>query len=424
MPFLTPLTPLATSPANRLLPNPSPMTSLTPRNTPHIAWPQAARTDPSRIAPPAATAIRTASAVASTGTASTGAASIGTAAPRAPFTRAVFARSASAHAARGLRTPASTPAAAPAQAVPAQGKPATPHPTGRALPAFLRHAAGLLLIAALLLFVIRPARAGQACNDVQLNAEQIRASLNLALKTREALEASGAQVAMVARAGQDLSRHGLRYSHLGWAWRDHPKGRWFVVHELNACGTAASELYDEGLGNFFLTDLVSYEALIVIPPPEAQAKIAGRLAREPALALHQPRYNMVAHPFSTKYQNSNQWGMETLAAALAPEGSVADRAGAQAWLRQNGFTPTTLQLSTLTRLGGRMFRANVAFDDHPDERRYAGRIDTTTVEAAAAFLQARGAKSQTLSVPAAPMPTAAPGVPGAPATRAPAGTAP
>lgn len=340
-----------------------------PRNAPHIAWPRS--TAPAASAPAGAspTAATRASALAQPAMPSPAGANANAGAPA--FARNVFA--------------------------PAASAPATPaQPSRAALPAFLRNAAGLLLIAALLLFVIRPAHAGQACNDVQLNAEQIRASLNLALKSREALEASGAQVAMIARAGQDLSRHGLRYSHLGWAWRDHPKGRWFVVHELNACGTASSELYDEGLGNFFLTDLYSYEALIVIPPPEAQARIAQRLAREPALALHQPRYNMVAHPFNTKYQNSNQWGMETLAAALAPEGSVADRAAAQAWLRQNGFTPTTLQLSTLTRLGGRMFRANVAFDDHPDERRYAGRIETTTVESAAAFLQARGAKSQVI----------------------------
>jgi hypothetical protein len=245
---------------------------------------------------------------------------------------------------------------------------------------------------------LRAAHAGQACSEAQPTPEHIRAGLNLALQTRQALEASGAQVAMVARAGQDLSRYGLRYSHMAWAWRDHPKGRWFVVHELNACGTANSELYDEGLGNFFLTDLVAYDALLVIPPPEAQARLAAQLARDRALAMHQPRYNMVAYPYATRYQNSNQWALETLAAALAPENSIFERASAQAWLKQNGFTPTTLNLSTFTRLGGRMFRANVAFDDHPDERRFAGRIDTTTVESVARFLEARGAKSQVLSL--------------------------
>lgn len=278
-------------------------------------------------------------------------------------------------------------------------QPAALRPTLRQrLHQLVRNTAGLLLLAALLLTIIRPAHAGQACTDAQPGAEQIRQGLNLALKTRQSLEASGAQVALIARAGQDLSRYGLRYSHLAWAWRDHPKGRWFVVHELNTCGTAQSALYDEGLGNFFLTDLYADEALIITPPPQAQERIAAALTRERALTMHQPRYNMVAYPYGTRYQNSNQWALETLAAALAPENSIGSREAAQAWLKQAGYTPTTLQLSTFTRLGGRLFRANIAFDDHPDERRYAGRIDTTTVESIAAFLQARGATSRTVTL--------------------------
>ena len=42
----------------------------------------------------------------------------------------------------------------------------------------------------------------------------------LALATERALDASGADVVVLARAGQDLSAYGLRYSHLGFAYRD------------------------------------------------------------------------------------------------------------------------------------------------------------------------------------------------------------
>lgn len=259
--------------------------------------------------------------------------------------------------------------------------------------AALPRLASLLLPLALLLPVT--AHAGQACSDKAPTPETIRKGLNLALKTREALDASGAQVALVARVGQDLSRYKLRYSHMGYAWRDHPKGRWFVVHELNACGTALSTIYDEGLGNFFLDDLHAYEALVLIPGPELQARLAGQLSRERALAMHQPQYSMVSYAFGTKYQNSNQWALETLAAALAPE-AAAGRGAAQAWLRQNGYQPVTLNLGTLTRLGGRMFRANIAFDDHPSDRRFANQIDTVTVEGVAAFVERQdsGAKRQ------------------------------
>ena len=242
------------------------------------------------------------------------------------------------------------------------------------------------------------AHAGQACTDKTPSPDAIRKGLALALKTRQALDASGAQVALVARVGQDLSRYGLRYSHMAWAWRDHPKGRWFVVHELNQCGTALSDIYDEGLGNFFLDDLFAYEALILIPNKETQARLATQLTRERATALHQPRYSMVAYSYSTRYQNSNQWALETLAAALAPAGTPQTRETAQAWLKQNGFAPTTLNIGTFTRLGGRLFRANIAFDDHPDDRRYAGKIDTTTVEGVVGFLEGRGKDTKKILV--------------------------
>jgi hypothetical protein len=41
----------------------------------------------------------------------------------------------------------------------------------------------------------------------------------------------------------------------------------------------------------------------------------------------------------------------------------------------------------MTRLGGRMFRANVAFDDHPNERRFADKIDIVTVISMTQFLK-------------------------------------
>ena len=225
------------------------------------------------------------------------------------------------------------------------------------------------------------ARAGQPCENKPLAPHEIVLSMDLAQRTVAALDASGAQVALVSRAGQDLSKYGLRYSHMGIVVRDHPAGRWTVVHALNDCGPAVSGLYNEGMGNFFLTDLYRLEAQLVIPGPEAQAKLARLVATRTPLRLHEPRYNMLSYVYSTQYQNSNQWVLETIAAALAPSGQVETRAEAQSWLRSRGFQPPTVDIPAAVRLGARMFRANVAFDDHPFDRRMAGKIDTVTTDA-------------------------------------------
>jgi hypothetical protein len=224
------------------------------------------------------------------------------------------------------------------------------------------------------------AHAGGACSDAPPTPESIRKGLQLAYQTFQALEQSGEKIAFIGRVGSDLSKHKLRYSHMGVVWRDHPKGRWSVVHMLNQCGTATSALYDEGLGNFFNDDPFAYETIIAFPGAENQERLIKLLGTALPASLHQSAYSMVAYPWSTKYQNSNQWLLENLAAAWAPEGSVYNRAQAQAWLKQSGYQPTLLRIGALERLGGRMFRASIAFDDHPNELRFSDQIYTVTVE--------------------------------------------
>ncbi len=52
--------------------------------------------------------------------------------------------------------------------------------------------------------------------------------------------------------------------------------------------------------------------------------------------------------------------------------------------------PTDLHLSTMTRLGGRLTKANIAFDDHPSARRFSSHIDTVTVDSMFAWLPRAG----------------------------------
>jgi hypothetical protein len=221
-------------------------------------------------------------------------------------------------------------------------------------------------------FVSFTVHAGQACTEKRLSPQEVRAALTLALDV------------IVARVGRDLSRHGLRYSHVALAWRDHPRGAWTMVEELNRCGSADSALFDDGLGDFFLDDMFAYEAAIVVPSPEVQRRIGALLAARAGGLLHEPHYNLVAYAWSTRYQNSNQWVLETIAAAWS-DGLIQDRAQAQSWLRAHGFRPATLHLTTIERLGGT--RANVAFDDHPLDRRMAGKIDVVSAESVLDFVR-------------------------------------
>jgi len=242
-----------------------------------------------------------------------------------------------------------------------------------------------------ILMTAPPAQAGRSCEAKPPAVATVQRALDLAERSAKALDATGADVVVLARAGQDLSRHGLRWSHLGWAYRESAAqpgtaSVWRVVHKLNHCGTDRGHLYRQGLAEFFLDDPHEYRAGIAVLAPEVQARLWPLLRDKDRVAqLQQPRYSMLAYPWAQTYQQSNQWAIETLAMAQAP--GVNSRDGAQAWLRWNGYTPTVLKLDTMTRLGSRLTAANIAFDDHPNAQRYGGRIATVTVDSVFDWLE-------------------------------------
>jgi hypothetical protein len=236
------------------------------------------------------------------------------------------------------------------------------------------------------------AMAGTACSDAPPKPASIQQAFQAAYKTHQRLEQLQPKIALIGRVGQDLSKYGLRYSHIAFIQKDAASGQWRTTHLLNACNSNQSALWQEGLANFFLDDLVSFDALLVIPSPATQEKLQAIVgSRDTIKATHQPMYNMLAYPFSDKYQNSNQWPLELFAIAMSQQAGISPpittRTQAQQWLKLTNYEPSTLKLSAFTRLGARMFRANVAFDDHPDARRFADLIDTVTVESMATYIQ-------------------------------------
>lgn len=234
--------------------------------------------------------------------------------------------------------------------------------------------------------------AGRSCEQKKPSLQTIERGLTLAERTLSALDASGHKVVVLARAGQDLTKYGVRYSHLGFAYRQ-PDGKgghvWRVLHKLNHCGTSVAAIYRQGLGQFFLDDLWRYEAAFAPLAPEVQESLLAALQdHRQSVHVHQKPYSIVSYVWGSKYQQSNQWAIETLAATMAP--SIASRAQAQAWLQFRDFRPASLKLGPLTRLGGRITAANVAFDDHPFEKRFSDRIETVTVDAVFSWLARSG----------------------------------
>ena len=231
------------------------------------------------------------------------------------------------------------------------------------------------------------ANAGRNCDTTAPDAAKTRNAIRFAKQVKETLELSGANLAMVGRIGSDQSARGVRYTHVGYVMREHPSGPWTVIHELNQCGTGTSELFDEGLANFYMDDLFDFETRIVIPSPDVQAKVAHSLLGPAKRELHEPVYSSIANPWSARFQNSNGWALEVLALSMADGAAAVNRENAQSWLRGHGYVPSRIHIGGGERAGARLFTPNIRFGDHPDTAWQTQTYEVHTADSALEFLR-------------------------------------
>ena len=225
------------------------------------------------------------------------------------------------------------------------------------------------------------------CKETPHELHQLQAAVTAGERLFDYLEESGAKVAIVARVGTDQSKRGLRYTHAGLAWRDHPRGRWHFVHQLNHCASNRSDIFDDGPVNFFLERPFSYDALVAIPSPRLQDRLGELLSTDAPRRLHTPSYSAIANPFATRFQNSNQWVLELIAVALA-EGPVT-RAAAQDLLEEKGFEPERTRLGFFERIGARRMK-NVSLDDHSRRELRSGGYQWVSARSVVKFLEQVG----------------------------------
>lgn len=230
---------------------------------------------------------------------------------------------------------------------------------------------------------------GTGCGKNTSNPAVLAAAGDQAVALKNILDKQNPQVAIISRVGSNMEEYNLHYTHGAFVIRSYPgrEGQWTVIHLLNHVGTKMSSLYAQGLLNFFMDDLYNLDFRVTIPTPDLQQKIIAVLNSPLKLQLHNSNYSLIAYPFSTQYQNSNQWLIEVLTTATT---GFATRASAQEVLQKEGYTPSILKVRTLTQIGAQLFQANVQFDDHPQAEQSAGHYSVVTVESLVAYLKEMG----------------------------------
>ena len=231
-----------------------------------------------------------------------------------------------------------------------------------------RRLASWIVIGTMMTAAAASAGTGAKCvPETGVDFEKFKKAQSAALGVYEYLNPSEEDVALVARIGSDQSDRGILYTHVGLIFRNHPKGPWLITHLLRDCDSAQSDLFDEGLFDFFNSAPFSYQALVMVPTREVQDRL-DELNRGPMpRRLHEPRYNTLANPFRTRFQNSNQWVLEMLAAAIDADGGVGSREDAVRVLERTGYEPARMKLKfkerVVVKAGG---KTHVSLADHKD----------------------------------------------------------
>ncbi len=230
---------------------------------------------------------------------------------------------------------------------------------------------------------------GQRFCDLQtpLQAAQLDRLLRFAAIAKDALQASGAQVALVARSGLNLRRFGVRYSHAGISLQQGALGSWSVRQLYYACDEGRPQVFDQGLAGFVAgtEDADSGYLSAVLLPPAAAGALQQAVQDKPlVLGLLAADYSANAYAYSLRYQNCNQWLVELLAAAWAPlqanketTGQPPLRAQAQAWLAAQGYAPDGVDVGSHALMAVAPLVPWIHLDDHPEADRYVLRLRTS-----------------------------------------------
>jgi len=208
------------------------------------------------------------------------------------------------------------------------------------------------------------------------------------------LAASGSDVALIARSGIDLRRFDARYSHEGVALRDSANGPWSVRQLYYACDERKPRIFDQGMAGFlFGTDDPDqgWISMVFLPPADAAPLRAAALDDASAVRVLGATYSANAYPFSTRYENCNQWVMELLAGAWGElDPAAADARGqAQAWLRGAGYEPQTFEVPVHGLVWLVEFFSLLHNDDHPVANLADNRYVVSMPSSVEAFVRGR-----------------------------------
>ena len=196
--------------------------------------------------------------------------------------------------------------------------------------------------------------------------------VRFAKKVEKVLAEKGAYVAILARKGRPQSEmpEGMAFTHTAFivyseiTTADGRKLPGYVVYNLyqREGHPNTSDLVMDYPPDFF-AGVAELEAGVIIPSPVLQERLLAVISSPTYASLHDPRYSVIANPFTLGRQNCTEFVLDVINAAIYQTDDIKKiKAHTKAY-----FEPQKVNVNPLKLMFGSMFSAEVSMSDHPDQ---------------------------------------------------------
>jgi len=222
--------------------------------------------------------------------------------------------------------------------------------------------------------------------------------IGFAKKVERTLASEGARVAILARMGRPLSDmpEGMHFTHVAFAVYSNIT----LANGSTVPGYAIYNLYQKDdrpdvstLAQDFPVDffagVAQLEAGILIPSPELQQRLLEVISSPTYAVLHEPRYSLIANPYTLGRQNCTEFVLDVVNAAIYQTSDInVIKANTKAY-----FKAQPVNVNPFKLMLGSMFSTEVSTSDQ------RGKPVTATFEKITEYLQTydHGSKVLTLT---------------------------
>ncbi|PIT74195.1 DUF2145 domain-containing protein [Limnohabitans sp. G3-2] len=201
----------------------------------------------------------------------------------------------------------------------------------------------------------------------RFEAEKIIA---FAKKVEQTLAAKGVHVAILARMGRPLSEMppGMHFTHAAFIvyssiqtadGRTLPGYSIYNLYQYDDQPDKSRLVQDFPVD--FFSGVAQLEAGILIPSAELQQRLLKVIASSDYKKLHEPRYSVIANPFTQGRQNCTEFTLDVINSAIYQTTDIHKLKE----VAQKYFVAQAVEVNPFKLMLGSIFSAEVATTDHP-----------------------------------------------------------